>query len=87
MTNPTYDAATKTFKPNAEPKEKGHAVTLRIVGETKDKLMKFAQQDGFTLTRKDKNGKQVPDDGKISNVVSTYANQAVLDWIDERESR
>lgn len=87
-----YDPETKRFKVEPEqkkPTEKGKKVyrpLYRITEPQFNKILGFAEQDGFSLYRIGKDNKKVLDRGKVSRTINTILNQIIGDWITEREA-
>jgi len=69
----------------AKPKEKGYTPSVKVTGEQLMKLTEFAKQDGIVLTKKGKDGKTVPDNGKLSQAVRLYTEAALAEFVQSRE--
>ena len=81
-----YNKDTKTItQSELEAKEKEQRVLVSIKGDALQKLIGFAQTDNITLTKKNKKGKVVQDDGKIREAIRAYVAGAVQELIEARE--
>lgn len=83
----TYDPTKKKFVVTSkEAGRKSYSPMIRLDSVTLQRILKFAQTDGFELSHKSKAGKTVPDNAMISRAVKIYVLQAVSEWIEARET-
>ncbi|MFC2068418.1 hypothetical protein ACFLTP_05375 [Chloroflexota bacterium] len=89
----SYDAKTKKFTVIEERSKKvvgqkqSYSPRIAIRGELLNTLLGFAKQDGFTLTRKNKEGTEVQDKGKVTKAVGFFVNVAIKDFCRDGSGR
>ena len=82
----SYNQQTKRFTVTTDKTKKTtgqkspYSPRVAIKGELLNTLMGFAKQDGFKLTRKNKEGKEIQDKGNITKAIAFFVNEAIKDF-------
>jgi hypothetical protein len=80
----TYDAKSRKLV-ETKGKNKGYAPVVKIEGDRLNELLAFAKADGIELTRKNKAGKVINNNAKVSQAIRMYVLGAVDEFVRQRK--